>query len=89
MWIKLLGGSVRNDVTTELRSQKVGRDAEYMHALLNHRSSAVIIKTLENTGSDYSKLSKTDQVFLKTNLEQLSPNCMPSREDVQPLPKGT
>jgi len=78
MWLKLLGVPRKevNTVTTESKSQKVGRDAEYMHALLNHRSPAVITKTLQNTVSDYSKLSKNEQELLKANLAQLSPNCI-------------
>jgi hypothetical protein len=82
MWIKLLGGYVRNAVTSELKpTQMVGRDAEQMNALLGHRSSTGITKTIEKT--------ETDQVFLKTNRKQLSPSGMPSRVDDQHLPKGT
>jgi hypothetical protein len=53
MWVKLLGVSRKevNAATTEPKSQKVGRDAEYMHALLNHRSPAVI-----NLSSRHSKI---------------------------------
>jgi hypothetical protein len=65
-----------NAVTKESRSKKIGLDAEYTHALLSHRSPAVIIKTLENTVNDYHNVSKTDQELLKINLEQLSPNCI-------------
>ena len=47
-----------------------------MHALFNHRGSAAIIKTLDNTVSDYNKLSKNEQELLKTNLVESSPNCI-------------
>jgi len=73
MWIKLLGGSFRNAMTTELRSQHT---EHMMNQLCGIRQS-------------YTDLSKTDQEFLKANHQQFSSNCMPSCEDVQPLPKGT
>ena len=73
MWIKLLGGSVRNTTTTEFRSQHT---EHMMNQLCGIRQS-------------YTDLSKTDQEFLKANHQQFSLNCMPSCEDVQPLPKGT
>ena len=73
MWIKLLGGSVRNTTTTEFRSQHT---EHMMNQLCSARQS-------------YTDLSKTDQEYLKAYHQQLSSNCMPSCEDVQPLPKGT
>lgn len=73
MWIKLLGGSFRNTMTTEFRSQHT---EHMMNQLCSVRQS-------------YTDLSKTDQEYLKANHQQLSSNCMPSCEDVQPLPKGT
>jgi hypothetical protein len=73
MWIKLLGGSFRNAMTTELRSQHT---EHMMNQLCGIRQS-------------YTDLSKTDQEFLKANHQQFSSNCMPSCEKVQPLPKGT
>ena len=73
MWIKLLDGSFRNAVTTELRSQHT---EHMMNQLCSARQS-------------YTDLSKTDQEYLKANHQQFSSNCMPSFEEVQPLPKGT
>ena len=77
MWIKLLGGpfggsfrSFRNAMTTEFRSQHT---EHMMNQLCSARQS-------------YTDLSKTDQEFLKANHQQFSLNCMPSLEEVQPLP---
>ena len=62
--------------TEKKKTFTIGTDANYTHAVFNHRDSDVIMRTLENTDNDYHKLSKIDQAHFKEELQEVSHDCI-------------
>ena len=62
--------------TEKKKTFTIGTDANYTHAVFNHRDSDVIMRTLENTDNDYHKLSKIDQARFKEELQEVSHDCI-------------